>query len=148
MISAYRPDPRLPPDQQLLPTVARRLQQEKWEREGKFGNIYDKEFRPLTDEGFLKPPEPADKNATGEEAEENEKSEEWPLKPEPPKSPNLQLLKTGSYSTMPKINDPPLSPMPSPRNPPQQQKPPSVVRMPEAPEPVKEKGGCGCCIMM
>ncbi len=27
MVSAYRPDPRLPPDQQLLPTVARRLQQ-------------------------------------------------------------------------------------------------------------------------
>ena len=57
MISAYKPDPRLPPDQQLLPTVAKRLQQEKWEQEGKFGNIYDKEFRPLNEEGFLKPPE-------------------------------------------------------------------------------------------
>ncbi|RDA93515.1 hypothetical protein CP533_3984 [Ophiocordyceps camponoti-saundersi (nom. inval.)] len=47
MANSYSPDPRLPPDQQLLPTVARRLQQEKWEREGKFGDAYDKEFRPL-----------------------------------------------------------------------------------------------------
>lgn len=149
MISAYRPDPRLPPDQQLLPTVARRLQQEKWEKEGKFGNIYDKEFRPLTDEGFLKPPEPTERNAQEEESQ-NGKSEEWPLKPEPPKSPSLQVGRTGSYSTMPKINDPPLSPMPSPRHAPgQQSKAPSVVRVPDAPETIKkEKGGCGCCVVM
>lgn len=149
MISAYRPDPRLPPDQQLLPTVARRLQQEKWEKEGKFGNIYDKEFRPLTDEGFLKPPESTEKNAPEEEPQ-NEKVEEWPLKPEPPKSPNLQVGRTGSYSTMPKINDPPLSPMPSPRHAPgQQSKTPSIVRVPDAPETTKkDKGGCGCCIVM
>ncbi|KAL2162858.1 hypothetical protein VTH06DRAFT_6694 [Thermothelomyces fergusii] len=70
MISAYRPDPRLPPDQQLLPTVAKRLQQEKWEREGKFGNIYDKEFRPLTDEGFLKPPEPTSREKEAEKEAE------------------------------------------------------------------------------
>ncbi|KAG9239268.1 hypothetical protein BJ875DRAFT_345975, partial [Amylocarpus encephaloides] len=34
LASMYKPDPRLPPDQQLLPTVARRLQQEQWEKEG------------------------------------------------------------------------------------------------------------------
>jgi len=148
MVSAYRPDPRLPPDQQLLPTVARRLQQEKWEKEGKFGNIYDKEFRPLTDEGFLKPPEPTNRNAP--EEPQDEKLEEWPLKPEPPKSPGLQPGRTGSYSTMPKISDPPLSPMPSPRHAPgQQSKAPSIVRVPDAPETTKkEKGGCGCCIVM
>lgn len=149
MISAYRPDPRLPPDQQLLPTVARRLQQEKWEKEGKFGNIYDKEFRPLTDEGFLEPPEPNERNTP--EEPQIEKSEEWPLKPEPPKSLGLQPPgRTGSYSTMPKINDPPLSPMPSPRHAPgQQSQAPSIVRVPDAPETTKkEKGGCGCCIVM
>ena len=74
MVSAYRPDPRLPPDQQLLPTVAKRLQQEKWEREGKFGNIYDKEFRPLTDAGFGKPPQPSN-TARANEAEENKEKE-------------------------------------------------------------------------
>lgn len=147
MVSAYRPDPRLPPDQQLLPTVARRLQQEKWEKEGKFGNVYDKEFRPLTDEGFLKPPELTERSAP--EEPRNEKAEEWPLRPEPPRSPGVQAGRTGSYSTMPKINDLPPSPMPSPRHPPgQQSRAPSIVRVPDAPETTKEKGGCGCCIVM
>ncbi len=149
MVSAYRPDPRLPPDQQLLPTVARRLQQERWEKEGKFGNVYDKEFRPLTDEGFLKPPE-----ATANPTDEKEQAEEWPLKTEnlraqpPPRSP-------GSYSTMPKIQDKPpltpLSPLPSPRNHPVRPLPEEVLRIPEPPvdeRPVKEKGGCGCCVVM
>lgn len=58
MINSYKPDPRLPPDQQLLPTVARRLQQEQWEKEGKFGNVYDKDFRPLNEQDHSKSPEP------------------------------------------------------------------------------------------
>lgn len=149
MISAYRPDPRLPPDQQLLPTVARRLQQEKWEKEGKFGSVYDTEFRPLNDEVFLKPPEATERNAPEEEAPK-EKQDEWPLRPEPPKSPGLQPGRTGSYSTMPKITDPPLSPMPSPRHAPgQPYTTPGVVRVPDVPETTKkEEGGCGCCIVM
>jgi hypothetical protein len=155
MVSAYRPDPRLPPEQQLLPTVARRLQQEKWEREGKFGNVYDKEFRPLTDEGFLKPPEPVDRNAAGgEEPTEEEKADsEWPLKADLRKSPSLRQGRAGSYSTMPKVKDPLPSPLPSPMNPGQQlTQVPSIVRVPDAPEPSKDEGkkdaGCGCCIVM
>ncbi|KAJ8603106.1 hypothetical protein MRB53_042248 [Persea americana] len=46
--SMYKPDPRLPPDQQLLPTVAKRMMQEQWEREGKPGNPYDRQSRILT----------------------------------------------------------------------------------------------------
>lgn len=156
MVSAYRPDPRLPPDQQLLPTVARRLQQEQWEREGKFGNVYDKDFRPLTDEGFLKPPEMTDKQAVGndEATEEVKGTSDWPLRPEPPKSPSLYHGKAGSYSTMPKLKDPPQSPLPSPRAPGQPlTQVTSIVRIPEPPEPAKEEskkkeGGCGCCIVM
>lgn len=148
MVSAYRPDPRLPPDQQLLPTVARRLQQEKWEKEGKFGNIYDKEFRPLTDEGFLRPPEQPERSPS--EDAQNEKADEWPLRPDQPRSPGVQSGRTGSYSTMPKINDHPPSPMPSPRHAPAQQlEEPSIVRAPDAPETTKkEEGGCGCCVVM
>ncbi|KAK3940832.1 hypothetical protein QBC46DRAFT_363832 [Diplogelasinospora grovesii] len=151
MVSAYRPDPRLPPDQQLLPTVAKRLQQEKWEKEGKFGSIYDREFRPLTDEGFLKPPEPDVPTTAEKEGGEQEKEGEWPLKQEqPPKSPSLPG-RTNSYSTMPKIADKPaLSPLPSPRTPAQQQpQPSSVIRVPEPPEDSSQKkGGCACCIVM
>lgn len=161
MVSAYRPDPRLPPDQQLLPTVAKRLQQEKWEREGKFGNVYDKEFRPLTDEGFLNPPEQdpkADKD--DQHSDQGEKDEKdldgnWPLRAEskngsPPERVN-------SYMTMPRISDKPnMSPLPSPRSPapapapqPQPQSQPApVVRVPEPPEEQQKKSGCGCCIVM
>lgn len=159
MVSAYKPDPRLPPDQQLLPTVARRLQQEKWEREGKFGNVFDKEFRPLTDEGFLKPPEMTDKNTAAgsdDHVEEHRADSEWPLKPDltkSPRSPSLRHGKAGSYSTMPKVKDPPQSPLPSPMHPSQHlTQVASIVRVPDAPEPAKEKSksgeGCGCCIMM
>jgi hypothetical protein len=154
MVSSYRPDPRLPPDQQLLPTVAKRLQQEKWEREGKFGSVYDKEFRPLTDVGFLEPPEHStatDKQA--DEAEEEDQKEggaDWPLKPEA-KSPTLPG-RTNSYSTMPKIADnSAVGSLPSPRTPgPGQQPPPTAtVKVPEPfDEPPEKKGGCGCCIVM
>ncbi|RYP08526.1 hypothetical protein DL764_001857 [Monosporascus ibericus] len=162
MVSAYKPDPRLPPDQQLLPTVAKRLQQEKWEQEGKFGNIYDKEFRPLNEEGFLKAPETekskdGDNDGNGEERQEDngeERQDEWPLRADA-KSPSLSRPGTGSYSTMPKIQDKPnVSPLPSPRLPQQQTqaqvKTAQTIRVPEPPEEQQEKskGGCGCCIVM
>ncbi|RYO80394.1 hypothetical protein DL766_007155 [Monosporascus sp. MC13-8B] len=160
MVSAYKPDPRLPPDQQLLPTVAKRLQQEKWEQEGKFGNIYDKEFRPLNEEGFLKAPE-VEKSKDGEDGDNGdngdngeERQDEWPLRADA-KSPSLSRPGTGSYSTMPKIQDKhDVSPLPSPRLPQQQTqtqvKTTQTIRVPEPPEEQQEKskGGCGCCIIM
>lgn len=155
LVNSYKPDPRLPPDQQLLPTVARRLQQEKWEREGKFGNIYDREFRPLTDEGYSDPPPAGSSSSIVEQ--EVEKAAEWPLKPDAPKSP-VSPGRTNSYSTMPKIQDPPtVSPLASPRTPVQpvfsapapQPKPTTVTRLPDMPEKQDvKKEGCGCCIVM
>ncbi|KAK3366093.1 hypothetical protein B0T24DRAFT_413494 [Lasiosphaeria ovina] len=155
MVSAYRPDPRLPPDQQLLPTVARRLQQERWEREGKFGSVYDKEFRPLTDEGFLQPPEfeaSTEKEADKDDQryDQNDDQADWPLKTES-RSPNMPG-RAGSYSTMPKITDlPAMSPLPSPRTPVQQPppQPTPAIRVPAPPEePPQKKDGCGCCVVM
>ncbi|TDZ28185.1 hypothetical protein CTRI78_v012114 [Colletotrichum trifolii] len=163
MVGSYKPDPRLPPEQQLLPTVAKRLQQEQWEREGKFGSIYDKEFRPLTAEGLLKPPETGPSSPP---ADDRQEPDEWPLKPDTPKSPTSPTVKQStSYSTMPKVSDKPqTSPLPSPRSPrspnmlPQQ--PPqiqTVTRVPDQPsaadmsmggEKKKTSGGCGCCLVM
>jgi hypothetical protein len=154
MVSAYKPDPRLPPDQQLLPTVAKRLQQEKWEQEGKFGNVYDKEFRPLNDEVAVKPPELKPPELERPKVAE-ERQDQWPLRVEtmspPPSRPG-----TSSYSTMPKIQDKPvISPLPSPR--PFQQshfQTTQAIRIPEPPEEQtqekeKEKqAGCGCCMVM
>lgn len=156
LINSYRPDPRLPPDQQILPTVARRMQQEKWEKEGKFGDIYDRDFRPLNDKVLPQRPEGA-RSPDGEQDEEAKPQGEWPLKPEAARSPNLRQ---GSYSTMPKITDkPPLSPMsplrpttPQVTQPPPQQPAEAQTQAPERPEEMEveepKKGGCGCCIVM
>lgn len=153
MINSYKPDPRLPPDQQLLPTVARRLQQEKWEKEGTFGDVYDKDFRPLNDHVFLKPPEA--ELATSDE-NQAQPSDEWPLRPGAAanKSPSIRQ---GSYSTMPKISDKaPTSPMSSPRPPNTPQMfqsqitahPQAPERVPDEKEDDKKSGGCGCCVVM
>jgi hypothetical protein len=159
LVSAYKPDPRLPPDQQLLPTVARRLQQEKWEQEGKFGSIYDKDFRPLTGEGFLSPPENMPSSSSDDivKQEVEKPAEDWPLKsPDVPKSP-ASPGRSSSYSTMPKIQDkPPASPLSSPKQPQRVESPEpmQITRVPDIPEKEpeqggkKEKGGCGCCIVM
>ncbi|KAH6652420.1 hypothetical protein BKA67DRAFT_661163 [Truncatella angustata] len=159
MVSAYKPDPRLPPDQQLLPTVAKRLQQEQWEKEGKFGSVYDKEFRPLTDDTFAKPPEM-------QKTQVQEKHDEWPLRAEA-KSPTPSRPGTSSYSTMPKIQDTPmLSPLASPRLPispqlsqqqqqQQHEQLTNITRVPTVPEQPrisekeqKKSSGCGCCVVM
>ncbi|KAF2162377.1 hypothetical protein M409DRAFT_69253 [Zasmidium cellare ATCC 36951] len=54
----YKPDPRLPPDQQMLPTHAKRMAQEQWEKEGKTGTVYDRDFKLLNDEDMSKPKGP------------------------------------------------------------------------------------------
>ncbi len=140
--SMYKPDPRLPPDQQLLPTVAKRLQQEQWEKEGKFGNLYDTSFRPLSDEGFHQPPEAPSQTPEAERKPDEEHGSEWPLRG--PKSPALSTGRpgtSGGYSTMPKITSSPKG-VGAPSN------PKSPVRIQEPPENEKQKeGGCCCAIM-
>ncbi|TVY71272.1 hypothetical protein LSUE1_G009167 [Lachnellula suecica] len=141
LASMYKPDPRLPPDQQLLPTVAKRLQQEQWEKEGKFGNAYDTSFRPLNDDAYLQP-EPVTQTIEMEEQNPGELGSEWPLRG--PKSPALSTGRPGTaggYSTIPKITGTPqvVGPLPSPK--------PQPVRVQEPPEDTK-KGGCGCCVVM
>ncbi|RFU73281.1 hypothetical protein TARUN_8973 [Trichoderma arundinaceum] len=166
MVNSYRPDPRLPPDQQLIPTVAKRLQQEKWEQEGTFGTAYDKDFRPLNDSPLFrensvplaetKQEPPAQEEVQIQEAGP---SDEWPLRAEPPKS--LVVRLGSSYSTMPKISDvqPPKSPLPGQRPPmtPQgttqsqsqlSEKAQSAQRIPDVPDDQDQKGGCGCCVIM
>lgn len=139
LATMYKPDPRLPPDQQLLPTVAKRLQQEQWEKEGKFGNAYDTSFRPLNDEEFQ--PQPEIVHQTIEIPDHKpEHDSEWPLRG--PKSPTLSTGRPGTaggYSTMPKITSTPqmVDPVPSPK----------PLRIQEPPEDSK-KGGCGCCTIM
>jgi hypothetical protein len=148
MANTFKPDPRLPPDQQYPPFVAKRMAQEQMEKEGKFGDAYDTDFRPLNDNLLGKPGD--DDVPAGDDA--------WPLKPA---ITNRPLMRSGSlYSTMPKITDKQqTSPIPSPRpgataqmpNPQMEEQTQTQTEIPQQPqhdEPEDKKAGCGCCVVM
>ncbi|PYH41477.1 uncharacterized protein BP01DRAFT_368957 [Aspergillus saccharolyticus JOP 1030-1] len=158
LATMYKPDPRLPPDQQILPTHARRMQQEQWAKEGKTPTMYDREFAPLAigPDGPCKVERPKNERPEQEKPQVEEKAKDEPqLAPQPAPQPapqqttNEQLPPkegetdtrpvTGSgYSTMPRVQEP----NPAPLTP--KWSPPVVTA--QAPPP-KEKG-CGCCIVM
>ncbi|KAF8470575.1 hypothetical protein BDZ91DRAFT_791544 [Kalaharituber pfeilii] len=98
-LSTYSPDPKLPPERQLIPTVAKRLQQEQWEKEGVFATVYDGKLRPLKVEN-IQDLEKEKQEKEAEEKEENQEqnsdakdevmtneAEEWPLRSPLPLSP-------------------------------------------------------------
>ncbi|KAL3493058.1 hypothetical protein BJX62DRAFT_89938 [Aspergillus germanicus] len=144
LATMYKPDPRLPPDQQILPTHARRMQQEQWAKEGKTPTTYDREFAPLA---IASDPLPVQNKV--------EKATEKPQEPEPPKPEGLGLhslpkspepgtrpgTSTG-YSPMPKLQDTPPTGL-TPRFNSQ-----TVVTAQGPPPQEKEPKGCGCCIVM
>ncbi|OJD26869.1 hypothetical protein ACJ73_01749 [Blastomyces percursus] len=141
LATMYKPDPRLPPDQQILPTHAKRLQQEQWEREGKVPSTYDRDFAPLAINEIDKPILPS--LDTEKAQENNTASSLWPPTPTP-KSPDNNRPSTGGtdnggYKTIPTVQSS-LSPKPSQISKPKPQPPP------EDDPPVKK--GCGCCIVM
>lgn len=108
LATMYKPDPRLPPDQQIIPTHARKQQQAQWTEAGVVPNIYDREFSPLavnTTDGLMKLPSPA---AIIEKSGDHDA---WPLKPMPSmgkgsdQRPGTSGSQTASYSTMPKVQN-------------------------------------------
>lgn len=142
LATMYKPDPRLPPDQQMLPTLAKKMQQEQWEKEGRTPNTYDRDFAPLAVYPTDMPAVPP--KAEDQEPQEQQERVEEPLQiEEPPKArtpePPRPNTSTG-YSTMPKVQDtPPLGLTPNPNW------TPPVVSAQEKPK--KEKS-CGCCVVM
>lgn len=148
LATMYKPDPRLPPDQQILPTHAKRLQQKQWEEEGKTPSAYDREFAPLAvrPDELPRPVTEPDREEPEVQAEDSTAADStgqppaWPLKsPKSPEPPRPGTSGT-NYSTMPKLqNTPPLGFSVS-----------QVVqpRMPPPEEPEKVEKGCGCCIVM
>lgn len=154
----YKPDPRLPPDQQIIPTHAKRMQQDQWESEGKHGSMYDRDFRLLNTDDFK------DKRASQIQLSDLESQQfkqeddpQWPLpsptKPTPEridtnvKSPTSEQ---GGYKLTPTIPQSPrvpsrTEPRPAPMTSP---KPTNTTRLPEPPAgEEKQKKGC-CCIVM
>ncbi|OAG06255.1 uncharacterized protein CC84DRAFT_756096 [Paraphaeosphaeria sporulosa] len=157
----YKPDPRLPPDQQIIPTHAKRMQQEQWETEGRVGSMYDKDFR------LLNTDEISNKRASSIlppiDLEKAQQDQTWPLpSPEKPKLDPIETTMSksptneqGKFKLTPTISQGPTFP---PRAPSRAQEPKvappiapvtpkDTIRLPEPPEPEKEKKGC-CCIVM
>ena len=163
LATMYKPDPRLPPDQQIIPTHARRQQQAQWNEEGAIPVTYGRDFTPLSVRPAEEQPTPIKPVAPAltppEKADDNTA---WPLKSMPSGRSTdsgragTSGSTTGGYSTMPKIASPPVgvgspklsSSIQSPRIP---NAPPQ--RMPEQRPEVNEKEekvskGCGCCLVM
>lgn len=97
LATMYKPDPRLPPEEQMLPTHAKRLMQEQWEKDGKTGTAYDRDFRLLNTDAL----EPRGENI----------SPTWPLggRTSPAKSDAASLRPgtSGGYRITPTIASPP-----------------------------------------
>lgn len=169
--SMYKPDPRLPPDQQMLPTHAKRMMQEQWEKEGKTGTVYDRDFNLLNDEE-LRPKRPisgqldlnshdldpsnsltADTTFTnGTTSNDASNSNGWPLglKSE---SGSIRHGNGGGYKITPTISSGPTmqrpgtsEPAPPQRSSTAQDQPLRVPELDEKEEP-KPKKAC-CCVVM
>jgi len=170
----YKPDPRLPPDQQMLPTHAKRLAQEQWEKEGKTGTVYDRDFRLLNTEQFPENPRlsmvenfETTGNASSSKRDTTEGdaikttvlTTKWPLTGskglESPRSASSLRPGTsgtdranGGYKTMPTISPKPQSPAVATPPATAQQ---TAIRLPEPPqedEKKQSKGCCGACVVM
>lgn len=126
----------------MIPTVAKKMMQEQWEKEGRTPNTYDRNFAPLAVHPSDAPsvttkvePEPEQQPVESLQLEE--------LPPRPSKSPEPPRPNTSTgYSTMPKVQDTPpmgLTPNPNPN-----WSPPVVT----AQQPPQKEKGCGCCIVM
>lgn len=161
----YKPDPRLPPDQQMLPTHAKRMAQEQWEKEGKTGTVYDREFRLLNSDEFPTNPIPlsqrnsrivsptSNTTADGDRIHQTTLTARWPLSDSPPLgSPRSQTsarpgtsgTEHGGYKTIPSISKPRTStPLHSPSLHMQ------TMRLPEVQDDdEKKKTGCCACVVM
>lgn len=152
----YKPDPRLPPDQQIIPTHAKRMQQEQWETEGRVGSMYDTDFRLLNTEE-MNGQRLSQIDPVALERERN--SGQWPL-PSPEKQPSASDEKVESiadkspaveqpqFKLTPTIPQSPRVPSPKPasikRTPSEK---PKTTRVPEPAEEIPEKKG-KCCIVM
>lgn len=172
----YKPDPRLPPDQQMLPTHAKRMMQEQWERDGKTGTAYDRHFNLLNDTE-LEPKQDKSKSHSGLTLDEKSQwtmeqsndmltarsqpdklspaspiDQPWPLSPAKSDTKSETPSRpgtSGGYKITPTINTPPPIQRPSAATTTNAQPHNPTPRVPDYDEKdVSEpKKGC-CCVIM
>lgn len=164
LATMYKPDPRLPPDQQIIPTHARRQQQVQWDEEGAIPNTYDRNFSPLaihSPNGLVNPHSPNLPSSPSPNPGRTQDLNAWPLKTVPSVRnsvngrPGTGGSSNAGYSTMPRVQSPAI--IQSPRmgsisSTPGQPPPSSRMQVQrlghnDIDEKVKDKG-CGCCVVM
>jgi hypothetical protein len=161
----YKPDPRLPPDQQMLPTHAKRALQGGSDSADEAEKSYPLNIESLSDEelakmGALPSPESAKKMNATTSTQQNSGSlpPPWPLasiKSDTRSQTGSAKGTTGGYTITPKIA-PPIAPPKMPRSPTVQPQVTSSVnagvqRVPDLDEKddgKKKKKGLACCIVM
>ncbi|TKA66509.1 hypothetical protein B0A49_09381 [Cryomyces minteri] len=142
----YKPDPMLPPEQQMLPTHAKRMLQEQWEKEGKTGSVYDRDFE-LLHSGEFDTRESSLPSESG--VQEARKAEDppspWPLKSQKSetkseaKSETRSEARSGGYKITPTISSPQIRPQGVPQRPVLSPKPSQPNQVTRLPEPLNEK---------
>jgi hypothetical protein len=165
----YKPDPRLPQDQQIIPTHAKKQQLQQQTQTDEYDltpgdrDLYDQyptrgvpENEPTSiRQRSPSPPAPPAPPAApssrdiGKTAEPNS----WPLKPLSKE--RSGSINGGGYSTMPKVVSPQSSPLNTPNNPSAGQtwsNDEPLATQASPPEQLdkqgKNKRGCGCCVVM
>ncbi|RMZ91409.1 hypothetical protein DV736_g1353, partial [Chaetothyriales sp. CBS 134916] len=111
LATMYKPDPRLPPDQQIIPTHARIQQAAQWEADGAVPKTYDRNFLPLAvhDAEALARPTAIPSSPTEGLEPRTAQPAGWPLKPPAntkntnDSRPGTSASMVGGYSTMPKV---------------------------------------------
>ncbi|KAA8905748.1 hypothetical protein FN846DRAFT_733881 [Sphaerosporella brunnea] len=137
-LTGYKPDPSLPPDQQIIPTHAKRMQQDQWERDGIYATVYDKDLRPLKVDNGETEKTPSNKAENAEAP-----VEEWPLRSSVAPEPSAQMQEPssdGGYRTMPTVQSN-LSHEAAASSPP-------IKQMPVADDENDKKRKFCCCIIM
>ncbi|KAJ9499239.1 hypothetical protein LTR99_005332 [Exophiala xenobiotica] len=164
LATMYKPDPMLPPDQQIIPTHARRQQQAQWEGSGAVPSTYDRNFSPLAihtgsvSKGASPILHSSPSPAPGRDGDDNDGAS-WPLRPVPSPSlrgpasprPGTSGSTHGGYSTMPRVASPAIMHSPRMGNistvPAQPNTRVQRIEHNDMDEKVKDKS-CGCCIVM
>jgi len=170
LATMYKPDPRLPPDQQLIPTLAKKQMQAQWAANGAIPKAYDRDFTPIDVHNATDLARESRRNRTPSPVKEDPVLDEKLAEPQAIGLRSVSSIRsthgrpgtsgsvTGGYSTMPKVMSPPMresspnmgtGPIPSPAGRSTAAPPPTRMQAQSlAEEDEKVKKGCGCCLVM
>ena len=153
LATMYKPDPRLPPDQQILPTHAKRMQQEKDGTSGHPSGEFISSAEQAENRLHPKSPSPLNSDVNGK-FDEVDGEPGWPLRELPAtradgsSDPAGTAEQHAGYSTIPKVqNTPPLGQAAEAAASGSQPAPQLSTAKP-GDKSEKTSRYCGCCVLM